>query len=453
MNNSSQQTVLLGVTGSIAAYKACELLRLLQKAGLRVKVVMTKHAQELVGAATFRALSGESVAIDLFENPQKPINHIALAEEADVFVIAPCTANVLNKIANGVADDLLTTTALAATAPLVLAPAMNVHMLQNQRTQESLARLEDAGATIVGPGKGYLACGDEDSGRMSEPEEICADILEVLARRQSLAGKRVVITAGPTREFLDPVRFISSPSSGRTGFALAREARARGAEVVLISGPVALASPPDVEYVPVVSAEDMLRETGAYFDDADIAIFTAAVADFRPEQTADHKLKKGVDLPGRSFVGSAGQDVLSAPEMHSSKVLISQAGESSISTVLNDSEDAGLHDKSGSCVLRLTLNPDILATLAARRNEAGAGKPYVVGFAAETEDVIQNAQAKLRTKGADLIVANDVSNAETGFASTNNKLIFVGPERVEHTELLSKEQLAKIILDTIQQEL
>lgn len=415
MNKQKQQTVLLGITGSIAAYKACELLRLLQKEGARVKVLMTKHAQELVGAATFRALSGEPVASDLFEDPSSPLKHISLAEEADAFVIAPCTANMLNKLANGVADDLLTTTALACKAPLVLAPAMNVKMLHNEHTQDSLRVLEAAGASIVGPGKGYLACGDEDTGRMSEPEDICAATLRALAYKKSMSGKRVLITAGPTREYIDPVRFISSPSSGRTGFALASEAHARGAEVVLVSGPIELLTPLGVQYVPVVSAEDMLVAAGKHFDNADIAIFSAAVADFRPEQRTEHKLKKGIDLP---------QDH-AAPLLTKGK------------------------ETENSYDLTLTANPDILKTLAARRNTAKVKKPYVVGFAAETENLLAHARTKLETKGADLIIANDVSKPHLGFASTHNKLSFVSTEERVSTEVLSKNDLAGVIFDMI----
>jgi phosphopantothenoylcysteine decarboxylase/phosphopantothenate--cysteine ligase len=402
MKSAGKQTVLLGITGSIAAYKACELVRLYQNAGLNVKVIMTKHAQRLVGAATFRALTGNAVATRLFDDPGNPINHISLAQEADVLVIAPCTANVLNKIAHGVADDLLSTTALATTVPSVLAPAMNAAMLKNPVTQESLRVLEVAGATIVGPGKGYLACGTEDSGRMSSPEEICAATLRVLAQSKSLAGKRVLITAGPTREYLDPVRYISSPSSGKTGFALAHEAAQRGAAVVLISGPTKLLSPLGIEYVPVTTAEQMLEKASEHFDGADIAIFSAAVGDFRPVRRAEQKLKKGED---------------------------------------------------SSFTFDFSANPDILATLAARRNAARANRPYIVGFAAETEHLLQNAEAKRRAKGADLIIANDVSDPRVGFASDNNRILFVDDAGSEQTELMSKQQLAAIIFDHIQQKL
>jgi len=401
MDTKRKQLVLLGVTGSIAAYKACELVRLYQKEGLDVKVIMTEHAQKLVGAASFRGLTGHEVATELFEDPSTALKHISLAEEADVLVIAPCSANTLNKIAFGVADDLLSTTALATTAPFVCAPAMNAAMLRKTQTQESLSVLELSGATIVGPQEGYLACGSEDSGRMSSPEEICSATLRVLARQKSLAGKRVLITTGPTREYLDPVRFISSPSSGKTGFALAREAKARGAEVVLISGPTELQCPLGVRYQPVVSAQEMMKKASRFFNTADIAIFAAAVSDFRFAEQFDVKLKKDQEMP----------------------------------------------------TVYLVENPDILATLAARRNLSKAQKPFVVGFAAETENLIANAEAKLKAKGADLIIANDVSDPKIGFASEQNKVCFVDEGGSEQTELMSKELLAGVIFDYILQKL
>lgn len=427
MNVDGKKMVLLGVTGSIAAYKACELVRLYQKAGLEVKVIMTEHALKLVGAATFRALTGNPVSSELFDAPGNPINHISLAQEADVFVIAPATANVLNKLANGIGDDLLTTTALACTAPLLVAPAMNVDMLNNPITQASLQQLDVNGVTIIGPGDGYLACGTEDSGRMSEPEEICTATLLQLQRKQSLAGKRVLITAGPTREFLDPVRFISSPSSGRTGFAIAREAASRGADVVLVSGPTDLLCPKNIEYLPVVTAEQMLEQASKHFDAADIAIFSAAVADYKPAVKATQKIKK--ERQAETSAQTSNTD--SSPDP-----VAAAQGESQLE----------LH-------VKLIENPDILATLAARRNATASRKPYIVGFAAETENILANAQAKLRAKGADLIIANDVSDPQTGFASEQNQICFVSPGASEQTQLLSKDLLAGLILDRIQQEL
>ncbi|MCL2808267.1 MAG: bifunctional phosphopantothenoylcysteine decarboxylase/phosphopantothenate--cysteine ligase CoaBC [Coriobacteriia bacterium] len=425
MESAKQQTVLLGVTGSIAAYKACELVRLYQRSGFKVKVIMTQRAQELVGAATFRGLTRQPVALDLFDDPRNPINHISLAQEADALVIAPCTANVLNKIANGVADDLLTTTALANEAPLLLAPAMNVAMLKNSITQKSLKALASAGVTIVGPESGYLACGTEDSGRMSSPEDICLATVGMLLRAKSLSGKRILITAGPTREHLDPVRYLSSPSSGKTGFALAQEAVARGADVVLISGPTHLTCPLGVEYVPVTSAEEMLQKASKHFDGVDIAIFSAAVSDFRPAEQHKHKLKKRTTP---------------API---------QENQNSLSFFKSQEQDRIERKQPSLSEIKLVENPDILATLAARRREFQSGKPYIVGFAAETENVLANAQAKLISKDADLIIANDVSDPLIGFASESNRAIFVESLGHESTELMSKQMLAGVILDRI----
>ncbi|MDR2673027.1 MAG: bifunctional phosphopantothenoylcysteine decarboxylase/phosphopantothenate--cysteine ligase CoaBC [Coriobacteriales bacterium] len=394
--SSRALTVLLGVTGSIAAYKSCELLRLLQDAGLRVKVVMTEHAQSFVGAATFKALSGEPVAVDLFDEPGAPVHHVSLAQEADVMVIAPCTANVLNKIANGVADDLLTTVALALTTPLIVAPAMNQDMLDNPITQGSIQKLLAQGVTFVSPGYGHLACGSEGAGRLAQTKDICNAVLDEVGHSQQLAGKRVLITAGPTREYIDPVRFISSPASGKTGFALAREAARRGAEVTLVSGPVAIPAPQGVTLVAVQTARQMFEAAGDHFDDCDIVVFSAAVADFSLQETADHKLKKGSDL------------------------------------------DTNGYD------LRLVATPDILAELAARRS-----RQFIVGFAAETSDVVAHARAKLMAKGADLIVANDVSDPARGFASDHNQVWLVGPDYVEETAVVTKNRLARIILDRI----
>ena len=394
--SQARADVLLGVSGSIAAYKACELLRLLQKSGLKVKVVMTKRAQEFVGAATFRALSGAAVAVDLFAAPEAPVQHISLAQEAKLLVIAPCTANVLNKLANGVADDLLTSTALAFSGALVLAPAMNQAMLQHPATQNSLRILDQRGAELVAPASGYLACGSDGQGRLADPELICAAVLRQLRRGQQLAGRKLLITAGPTREHIDPVRFISSPSSGKTGFALAREAARRGAEVTLVSGPVVLEPPAGVETIFVQTAEQMLQAAAAHFAAVDIAIFSAAVADFAPRWPAAQKIKKQ---------RLANQQALN---------------------------------------LELVPTPDILATLAEKKTGQ-----FVVGFAAETADVLANAQAKLHSKGADLIVANDVSRPDLGFASDQNKVWLISSTAVQESEVLDKNLLAALILDKI----
>ncbi|MDR2109431.1 MAG: bifunctional phosphopantothenoylcysteine decarboxylase/phosphopantothenate--cysteine ligase CoaBC [Coriobacteriales bacterium] len=392
---SNQKTILLGVTGSVAAYKACELVRTLQKSGHRVKVVMTQYGSEFVSPAIFKALTNEPVAIKLADDPGAPVHHISLAREADIFCIAPCTANVLNKLANGVAGDLLATTALATTAPLLVAPAMNVDMWRNPVTQESITRLEERGVRVIQPEAGYLACGEEGEGRLAPVEQIVAAIAEELARPSDLAGRRVMVTAGPTREFLDPVRFISSPSSGMTGFAIAAEAARRGAEVTLITGPVALANPPGVQVLRVTTASEMLVACQTPFALADAAVFSAAVSDFRPAACAEQKTKKG---------------------------------------------DAVLQ-------VELVHNPDILATLAANKNDT-----FTIGFAAETSDVLANACAKLAAKNADLIVANDVSLPDIGFSSTQNKVWFVsGPKKtdVEETGVISKRELARLIVDRI----
>ena len=287
------KTVLLGVTGCIAAYKACEIVRGIQKTApdLNVKVVMTEHATKFVGPTTFRALTGNEVAVSLFDEASDPIHHISLAKEADVFCIAPATANVIAKIANGIADDLLTTTALATRAPLVIAPAMNDKMFENEKTQENIARCEAKGARIVSPASGYLACGDVGAGRLEDPQVIVAEILQALSRSRDLAGKRVLVTAGPTQEAIDPVRYLSNRSSGIQGYAIAAEAAARGAQVTLVSGPVALQQPEGVTCIQVRSAREMLAACEAPFKTADLAVFVAAVSDWRPAEVSQGKIK------------------------------------------------------------------------------------------------------------------------------------------------------------------
>ncbi|MBC2889557.1 bifunctional phosphopantothenoylcysteine decarboxylase/phosphopantothenate--cysteine ligase CoaBC [Gordonibacter massiliensis (ex Traore et al. 2017)] len=388
-----QKTVLVGVTGCIAAYKSCEIVRLLQKAGVRVKVVMTEHATEFVGPTTFRALTHETVAVGLFDDPSDPIHHVSLAQEADVFLIAPCTANVIAKIANGLADDLLTTTALACTSPLVIAPAMNVNMYENAATRYNIGKLHIRGARIVEAGDGYLACGDVGRGRLAEPADIVAAVLEELGVSRDLAGRRVLVTAGPTVEPIDPVRYISNHSSGKTGYAIARAAARRGADVTLVSGPTALAAPEGVRTVHVKTACDMLAAAEEAFPAADVAVFSAAVADMRPKEPAARKLKKGE--PGA---------------------------------------DLG--------TIELVENPDILASLGAAKRDG----QVVVGFAAETENVVANARKKLATKRADLIVGNLVGEGRA-FGTDDNEVWFVTADDVDELPLMSKERLADAILD------
>ena len=391
-----KKTVLLGVTGCVAAYKACEVVRGLQKAGLRVKVVMTKNATEFINPGQFRALTREPVAVGTFDDaPGDPIHHISLSKEADVFLIAPCTANVLGKIANGIADDLLTTTALATTAPIVLAPAMNVHMYENEATQQNMKTLAERGVRIVDAGSGYLACGDVGKGRLAEPADIVDAVLDVLEVSRDMTGKRVIVTAGPTVEPIDAVRYISNPSSGKMGFALAEAAADRGADVVLVTGPVNLDDPDDVEVIRVKTAQEMFDAVDGVFAESDIAVFSAAVSDFRPEQVVDRKLKKGSD-----------DDALTT--------------------------------------IKLVENPDILATMGEKKH----ADQYVIGFAAETENVVENARKKLETKHADMIVGNPVGESK-GFGADDNEAVLVTKDGESHLESMSKRALADRIFDAV----
>lgn len=410
--------VLIGVTGCIAAYKSCEILRGLQKAGVRCKVVMTEHATRFVDPVTFRALTHEPVAVGLFDDPADPIHHVSLAQECDVFLVAPCTANVAAKIAHGIADDLLSTTALATRAPLLLAPAMNVGMYEAAATQANFETLRSRGVRFVEAESGYQACGDVGRGRLADPAVVveqtlallaevlekyaskvgCADVAGIaecadLAERADLAGKRVMITAGPTVEPIDAVRYISNHSSGKMGYALAEAALARGAQVSLVSGPVSIPAPEGADLVPVKTARDMLAAASEAFEAADIAVFSAAVADFRPADPSDRKLKKGAD-------------------------------------------DSALES------IRLVENPDILKTLGHAKR---AGQ-VVVGFAAETNDVIANARTKLAKKNADMIVANQVGEGRA-FGTDDNQASLVTAEGVLDLPAMSKRELAERILD------
>lgn len=405
MAADQQKTVLVGVTGCIAAYKACEIVRALQKADVRVKVVMTEHATHFVDPLTFRALTNEPVGLGLFDDPQDPIHHISLAQEADVFLIAPCTANVMAKIACGFADDLLTTTALATAAPLMIAPAMNVHMYENAATQDNIACLKARGISFIEPDAGYLACGEVGKGRLPEPADIVEAVLGLLDDPRAvpglsasvdhpLTGKRIMVTAGPTVEAIDPVRYITNRSSGKFGYAIAEAAAARGAQVTLVSGPVALPVPTGVEAVFVESARDMLEAATPLFEQCDVGIFAAAVADVRPACQMEKKLKKGV----------------------------------------NDTE---LHN------IVLVENPDVLATLGASKTDQ-----LVIGFAAETDDVIENARKKLVKKHADMIIANEVGNDKV-FGKDDDEVWLITSAGEEHLPSMTKKELADIILDKI----
>lgn len=397
MDTKEQKTVVIGVSGCIAAYKSCEILRGLQKAGVRVKVVMTEHATHFVDPLTFRSLTHEPVAVGLFDDPSDPIHHISLAAEADLLLLAPCTANVLAKTAHGIADDLLSTTVLATTAPIVVAPAMNVHMYENPATQANMQTLKARGYRFVEADEGYLACGDVGRGRLADPEHIVSYVLDVLnetetAPKHDLAGKRVMVTAGPTVEPIDPVRYLTNRSSGKFGYALAAAAAQRGAQVTLVSGPVALPAPAGVEMKYVETARDMLAAAEEAFTGADIALFAAAVADVRPTNPAEKKLKKGQ----------------------------------------NDAELSAI---------QLTENPDILATLGHKKQGQ-----VVIGFAAETNDVIENAQKKLAKKGANMIVANEVGANKT-FGKDDDEIWLVTESGAQHVDPAPKTELAHTILD------
>lgn len=381
-----QKTVLLCVTGCIAAYKSCEIARALQKAGVRVKVCMTEHATSFVGPTTFRALTREEVAVDLFDNPSDPIHHISLAKEPDVVLVAPATANVVAKVAHGQADDLLTTTVLATDAPVVVAPAMNVGMWQAEATQKNIATLEQRGFDIVRPATGYLACGDTGEGKLADVDDIVARTLVALETSQALAGERVLITAGGTREAIDPVRYIGNRSSGKMGHALARAARAMGAEVTLVTASTQLSIPFGVEGVRVESAAQMLDAVSQRFDACTMLICAAAVADYAPAHPAPHKLSKA------------------------------------------DGELTHID---------LVKTADILAEMSRVKR-----KRVVIGFAAETNDLVRRARAKLERKGCDAIVANDVSRAESTFGSDTNAVTWVSSQGVEELPCTGKQALA-----------
>ena len=382
--------VVLGVTGGIAAYKACEIVSRLKKLHANVRVVLTEHACRFVQPLTFETLSGNQVAVSAFEHSFE-IEHISLAKAADLLLIAPATANIIGKMAHGVADDLLSTTAMAVTCPILIAPAMNCAMYKSAALQENLQTLKRRGVLTVGPESGHLACGDEDIGRMSEPETIVARVCEMLRGQDDLAGKHVLVTAGPTREMVDPVRFLSNRSSGKMGYAIAEAAARRGARVTLVSGPVALEKPQGVEAVLITSTLDLYREVTERAKAADLVIQAAAPADFRPLETARHKIKK--------------------------------TGE--------------------GMALQLTPNPDVAAQLGRDKHDG----QVLVAFAAETDDLIANARKKLDKKNADMVVANDVTQPGAGFAGDTNRVTLVTRSDARELPLMSKRDVADAILD------
>lgn len=389
--------IILGVCGGIAVYRAVELLRLLTKAGADVHVIMTRSAQEFVTPLTFQTLSSNPVHTELFSLLlEQKIGHISLADRADLFIVAPATANVIGKVAGGIADDMLTTTIMATKAPVLFAPAMNVNMYKNRIYQENERKLRSYGYLFEAPVSGSLACGWEGEGKLASPEAIFESALAALAEKD-LTGRKILITAGPTREEIDPVRYISNHSSGKMGYALARCARMRGAQVILVSGPTSLMKPAGVTVVEVTSAMDMQREVMARAAECDVIIKAAAVADYRPLERSSSKIKKKGDFTS----------------------------------------------------IELEKNPDILAALGNMERP-----PFLVGFAAETNSLKKNASKKLAEKKLDMIVANDVSKVDAGFNVDNNRaIIFFKDGKNVECHLMPKKQLAEVILGHIAAEL
>ena len=385
--------VVLGVTGGIAVYKACELLRLLQKRGIDVFVVMTQNACRFVAPLTFETLSGHPVAVDTFDRPQTwEVEHIALAKRADLFLIVPATANIMGKMACGIADDMLSTTVMATRAPVLVAPAMNTGMWENAAVQQNVKTLRARGVEIVAPVSGHLACGDSGAGKLEDVEVIAERACELLFAKKDMEGLRVMVTAGPSREALDPVRYISNRSSGKMGYAIAQAAQKRGAEVTLLSGPVAIEAPLGVKLVPFTTTQELLDRASELAREQDLLIQAAAPADYRAKEVAPQKIKK-------------------------------QGGEPMTFTLVE--------------------NPDVAATLGKAKR---SGQVFV-GFAAETNDVLAHAKDKLARKNLDMIVANDVTRPGAGFDVDTNIVTLITKDGQEALPMMSKAEVAQQILD------
>ena len=383
--------IVVGVTAGIAAYKICQLVSSLKKQGNEVHVIMTKEAEKFVTPLTFQTLSNQKVITDMFTVDYTPdVHHVSLAKKADLFVVAPATANIIAKIAHGIADDMLTTTFLAATCPKLIVPAMNTNMLDNPITQDNIATCKKYGMHIMCSAAGYLACGDVGKGRLPEPEEIEDAIASIVETDRYLNGRHVVITAGATQEEIDPVRYITNHSTGKMGYALAKEARNAGAMVTLISGKSNLPQPYGVEVINVISAEDMANCVVNNFEKADVVIMSAAVADYTPLEKADHKIKKA----------------------------------------------------DGDLSITLKRTQDILLTIGKKKRE----NQVVIGFAMETENLLENAAKKLQEKNADYIIANSIREPGAGFGVDTNIVKIISLTSVEDLGLLSKDETAKEIL-------
>ncbi|SDB28619.1 phosphopantothenoylcysteine decarboxylase / phosphopantothenate--cysteine ligase [Pseudobutyrivibrio sp. YE44] len=387
--------VVLGVTGSIAAYKIANLASALVKLGADVNVIMTKNATNFINPITFETLTSNKCLVDTFDRDfQFNVEHVALAKRADIFMVAPASANVIGKMAHGIADDMLTTTILAAKCKKLVSPAMNTNMFTNPIVQDNLETLKKYGFEIIQPASGYLACGDTGAGKMPEPEVLLQYILRELAHDHDLVGKKVLITAGPTEEAIDPVRYITNHSTGKMGYALAKAAMERGAEVTLVSGPVALTPPMFVEVVNVRSAAEMAEAVKSRAEDSDIIIKSAAVADYRPVNVATEKIKK--------------------------------------------------KDGEGSNI-ELERTEDILSYLGAHKSD----NQFICGFSMETENMLENSKAKLKKKNVDMIVANNLRTAGAGFGTDTNVVTLITAEDAVELPIMSKEEVAHAIFDTI----
>ena len=394
MENLSGKTVLLGITGGIAAYKMANVTSALRKTGAEVHCILTQNATQFITPLTFETLTNNRCIVDTFDrNFQYDVAHVSLAKKADVILIAPATANVIAKLAHGLADDMLTTTVLAARCPKLIAPAMNTAMLENPATQENLATLRRYGFTVIEPATGMLACQDVGPGKLPEPEVLCEEIYRVIAREKDLQGLHITVTAGPTQESLDPVRFLTNHSSGKMGYSIAREAMLRGADVTLISGPVALKAPLGVKLVHITTAQEMLERVQAALPQTDVLVMAAAVADYRPAVVADQKMKKG----------------------------------------------------EGDMSIPLERTGDVLGWVAQNRHPG----LFVCGFSMETEHMLENSQKKLTKKKLDMIVANNLKTQGAGFGVETNVVTLITQDWVEELPLLGKDEVAGKLLTAI----
>ena len=388
------KTVLLGVTGSIAAYKIASLASALKKLHADVHVLMTKNATNFINPITFESLTGNKCLVDTFDrNFQFQVEHVSIAKKADVVMIAPASANVIGKIAHGIADDMLTTTVMACKCPVYISPTMNTNMYENPILQDNMKTLEKYGYQIITPASGYLACGDTGAGKMPEPETLLQYIVQEIAFEKDLKGKKILITAGPTQEKIDPVRYITNHSSGKMGYALAKRAAMRGAEVTLVSGQVSIAPPPFVNFVSITSAKDMFDAVTAVSDEQDIIIKAAAVADYRPAVVSDEKMKK----------------------------------------------------KDGELSIELERTDDILKYLGEHKREG----QFLCGFSMETQNMIENSRAKLEKKNLDMICANNLKVEGAGFKTDTNILTLITKNEEVSLDMMSKEDAAGVILDKV----